>query len=144
MTPLGIISQIKTQLSASDDLSYVKEFLVGITDKITMFPTVYVDYLGTDEDDITYNKQELRMHVAVVGIINNQDREDQVTANTSTVKGILRLENDIKKAISSDPTFSGNAVHTRIIESRSEPSHPTRSISIELEVLFRQNSQTRS
>lgn len=143
MTALDIINQIKTQLSASDDLSYVKEFLVGIKDNITLFPTIYIDYMGTSEDDITYQSQELRAHIAVVGIINVSSQENQIVGN-STVKGVLRLENDIKKAISSDPTLNGKAIHTRIIESKTEPDYPKRSIAIELEVLFRQNAQTRS
>lgn len=144
--PTEIISKLQDQLQASADLSYVNDnnILLGTRDNITQFPCIVLEPLGIREIDSTYPKQKLFMTVAVVGFINVMNKDKQIVGDT-TDKGVMDLENDIKKAISSDITLDGYAISAKPISSAYEfVEYPVRSVAINVEILFEQVATERS
>ena len=140
-----VLSQFKTQLSGSSDLSYVKNVFLGRRERIVTYPTIIIDYLGTDETDEIYDRQELNLKVVVIGIINTPNEDKQIVGDTNT-KGIINFEHDIKKAISSDRTIGGYAVWTKILSSRTDEyeNYPMRAVALEVDIQFRQDSDSRT
>ena len=143
-----IIAQIKTQLQNSSALSYVDDNLIflGARDTINQFPAIVLEPLRVDESSErdVYQSVDLRIFFAVIGYVNIPDPSYQMVGDGSSIKGILDLENDIKKAISGDRTLGGNAIYTWIRTSTFDlDQFPVRSVGIEIEVLTRQTDTTR-
>jgi len=143
-----IIAQIKTQLQNSSALSYVDDNLIflGARDTINQFPAIVLEPLRVDESSErdVYQSVDLRIFFAVIGYVNIPDPSYQMVGDGSSIKGILDVENDIKKAISGDRTLGGNAIYTWIRTSTFDlDQFPVRSVGIEIEVLTRQTDTTR-
>jgi hypothetical protein len=143
--PSEILSQLQDQLQASSYLSYVNDdnILLGTRDNIVQFPTIVIEPIGMKEIDNVYSTQRLFFNIAVVGFIHVMNKDKQIVGD-ATDKGILDLENDIKKAISSDITLGGYAIDTNLNTTAYEfVEYPIRSLSINLEILFQQTAATR-
>lgn len=142
--PADVLSQLKTQLENSTDLSYVKNIFLGYREGITQFPVIILEPMRIVESDDVYGRQELRFSIAVIGFIAVKDKERQIVGD-SNYKGILDFENDIKKAISADRTLNGLAIHTSFIETRYEfVEYPVRGFAIDIEVRLRQDTEDRT
>lgn len=142
--PKTILSAIKTALTDAASLSYVKQVILGVRENITRFPTIVLEPLAIEETDEIYDRQELRIRVGILGFIHAANSDKQIIGDDNYT-GILDLENDIKKVISSNATWSGNAIHTRIIETRFDfAEFPRRGFSMEIEVLLRQHATDRT
>jgi hypothetical protein len=143
--PAEILTQLQTQLQGSADLSYVTDtnVFLGVRENITQFPCIVIEPLGMTELDYVYSKQKLHFRISVVGFIHVTNKDKQIVGDTTDV-GILDLENDVKKAISSDITLGGYAIKTEIQETAYEfVEFPIRSFSINLDVMFEQTAATR-
>lgn len=139
MTESTLISALKTQLEGDSDLSDVKNVFIGVRERIAQYPTLIIDYLGSDEVDDIYSKQEIVMHLSVTGIIHTTKLSEQVT-------DLLTLKNNILKAISSDRTLGQSGkIWTRVTRSTADKYEffPVRAVTVEVEVNFRQDSTSR-
>lgn len=144
--PSEILTQIKTQLQNSSDLSYVNnyEILLGVRSNMVNYPCIIIEPLGLLELDYVYLKQKLHFKIAVVGFIKVTNVDKQIVGDT-TDKGILDLENDVKKALSSDITLGGYAIKLEIKETAYDfVEFPVRSFSLSIDVMFEQTSTVRS
>jgi hypothetical protein len=143
--PSEILAQLQNQLKASADLNYINDenIFLGVRDSITQYPCIVIEPLGMIEGDYVYPKQKLHFKIAVVGFIHVTNKDKQIVGDT-TDKGILDLENDVKKAISSDITLGGYAIKAASEETAYDfVEFPVRSFSINLDVLFEQIATTR-
>jgi len=144
--PVDIINQLLTQLQDSSALSYVQDanILKGARESITLFPCIVLEPIRITEKDYVYEKQRLVMNIAVVGFTKVLNKDDQITGSGDD-RGIMTLENDVKKAISSDITLGGYAIDTNIKETVYELiEYPIRGFSINIEVLFEQDAVNRT
>jgi len=143
MAAADVISVLKILLEGASELSYVKEVLLGVREKMTLFPCLIIEPLSLTESDDTYARQVLTMCVSVIGYIHCTNKDKQIAGDADT-KGILDFENDLKKALDSNRTLSGAAIDTRITETVYEfAEYPLRSFALRLEVIFRQIAGTR-
>jgi hypothetical protein len=143
-----ILGKVQTQLRNSSYLSYVDNnfIFLGVRDNITNFPCIVIEPDSNDESDLIYGKQSMVFRVIVTAHIQVFDKDKQLQGDTVN-KGILDLENDIKKAISADRTLgiTGSYVFARITATTYEfVEYPIRSVAILLEIEFRQNTTTRT
>lgn len=143
-TPTAILSALQTQLSGNATLSaYVKQFLLGVRESMTMFPVIVIEPVLNDESDEIHNRQECKLSVTVLAYIRVHDESKQIVGDANT-KGILDVENDIKKALSSDRTLSGNCKWLSIKPTRYEfVNFPIRNLEMEIEIEFRQTDTGR-
>jgi len=142
--PADILSQLKTILENSSDLSYVKNVFLGYREGIVQFPVIILEPVRIVESDGVYGRQDLRLSVAIIGFISVKNKDKQIVGDAN-YKGILDFENDVKKAISADRTLGGYAIHTTFIETRYEfVEYPVRGFAIDVEVRFRQDTKERT
>lgn len=144
--PSEIINQLVTQLQNSSALSYLSDNAIfkGVRESVTIYPCVIIEPTRNAEQNITYGRQDNLLKVTIAGFIKVFDKDKQICGD-SNVKGILDLENDLKIALSSDITLGGYAINTIILESGYDfEEYPIRSVAIDLEILYRQISTTRT
>lgn len=139
MTEADIVAALKSQLEDDSNLSSVKNFFVGVRERISTYPTIIIDYLGSDESDELYDKQRVTTHLSITGIIHTTQLDDQIDT-------MLDLKNNIIKAISADRTLSQSGkIWTRITRTTADKYEffPVRAVTIEIEVTFRQDTTNR-
>lgn len=143
--PAAIITALKDQLTDDATLSeYVKSIFLGVREGIAQFPAIVIEPVGMDEDDDIRDHQELYFTVAVMAYVNVKDADKQIVGD-SDVKGILDVENEVKKAISSDKTLGGLVANLEIKETRYDVvDYPVRAFSINVIIYFRQNLTSRT
>jgi hypothetical protein len=145
-TPAEVLTALHTQLTDDTTLSeYVKNIYLGIRENITAFPFIIIEPIKTTETEERYGIQTLKMRVAVIGYIQSINKDTPIIGDTNN-KGILDIENDIKKAIDSSRTLSGNCIHTSLAgESTYDISnYPVRAVQINIDILFEQQSNVRT
>jgi hypothetical protein len=144
-TQEDVFSGLKTLLENDATLkTYVKTVWDGVKNSVPNFPMIVLEPLNKSESDDVYDRQEIRLQVAVVGYIECLDVDKQIIGDTNT-KGIFNFENDLIKAISADRTLGGYAIHTYLKNTKYEfVEYPIRSFSLECEILFRQGSTSRT
>lgn len=144
-TPASILTALKTQLEADTTLAdTVEVFLLGVRENISEFPAIIIEPVQSVEDDDIRNQQEIFFTVAVMGYVNVKNPDKQLVGDSDT-KGILDLENDVKKAISSDPTIGATVANTQITETKYEfTDYPIRSFAMTIVLYHRQNLTTRT
>lgn len=140
-----ILTTLQSQLEDHANLSYLKgeKVLLGLREHITQFPCIVIEYIGQSEEDYTYNTQNIILRLAIIGFIECHVKDKQIVGD-GTIKGIMDLENDIKKAIDSDRTIGGNAIHTYITDTDSDVEFPIRFSTITIEIHYRQTSNVRT
>lgn len=145
MKTADILAALKSQLEADTTLAdYIKAVFLGVREDITKFPCLILEPVSNIEGDEIHNRQELNFRIAVIGFVNVPDPDKHLVGD-SQVKGVLDIENDVKKAISSDRTLGGECYHASIMETRYEVAdYPIRSFRIEVDFYFRQNTLTRA
>jgi len=145
-TPANVLSALQTQLKNSTDLSYINDnnILLGVREGIIQYPTIVIEPLRSEESDETHNYQDIWYYIAVVCYIKTVSKDKQIVGS-GTIKGIADVENDIKKAISSDRTLNAKSIWLEILTATSDfREYPVRSLTIEMRALFRQNSESRT
>ncbi len=145
MTPASIVSAIKTLLEDSDYLSYIKKIFLGVREGITVFPCIIIEPIGETLVNEAMPNEYLILNINITAYIQVYDKDKQIVGDTQT-KGVLDIENDIKKALSSNSTLSlAEVVDTRIISSVHDfEQYPVRGFAINLEVHYKQNRTTRA
>jgi hypothetical protein len=128
-------------------LSYVNDanILLGVREALTMFPAILIEPISDEltGESIQYENRTLRVNVTAY--IQVYDKDKQIVGDTNT-KGVLDVENDIRKAISSDSTLGlSDTYDCRILSSIHDfEQYPVRGFGINLEVHYRQNRTTRA
>lgn len=147
-TPAQVLTALQNQLKNSAALSGVNDamILLGIRDSYNQFPAIVIEPIPQAEEisNDTNVKVDIRYPVAVIGYSKVMEPDKQIVGDANSI-GLADLENNIKKAISEDHTLGGVAIMATI--KTSEPDlieWPTRSISIEVEILFRQDRAART
>jgi len=143
-TASSIMEKLKTQLEGNANLSYVSGVFIGARESVTLFPALFIEPIRNEETSESLAYQRLTLTVAILGYVSVRNVDKQIVGDTKT-RGIIDLENDIKKAVSSDRSLGGLAIDTRIRQSvygRSE--HPARSISIEIDIDYAQDETERA
>jgi hypothetical protein len=146
MTPSAVWTGIKTALENDSTLDdYIVQVLDGQReiDSITSYPTIVLDYAGSQEVDDTYGRQRITMSVTINIVINVFNKDKQIVGDT-TNKGVLDIINDVKNAIDADRTLGGAAIHTQILsDSLSTQNFPVRVLTLNCNILFEQDEGTR-
>ena len=147
-TPNDILLQVQTQLKASTDLSYVDDtkIFLGVRVNVDDYPYICIEPVSmSDISGAVTGKQYLKMKIAILGVIlMDTGTTDEVLADAS-LNSILKLENDIKKALDADQTLNQKVYLTNYIQSIYDfSSYPVRGVQIEIEVQFKQITTTRS
>jgi hypothetical protein len=145
--PSEILSALIAQLKASTDLSFIDDnnFFLGVRDNITQYPCLILEPLETSEGEYVYPKQRLTLRIAIFGFIEVQDDVDKQIVGDATNRGILDVENLVKKAISSDIKLGGYALDTTMKSTLYEyADYPVRGFTINVDVLFEQASTVRT
>jgi hypothetical protein len=138
--PYDIDCQIITQLKNSADLNYVNDYeiFLGVRNSMTNYPCIVVEPLNSIEMNYVYPKQKLHQKYAVVGFIHQPNAD-------KSIEDMRKLENDVKKALSSDITLGGYAHKLEIKETAYDfVEFPVRSFSLSIDVMFEQTSTVRS
>lgn len=141
-----IIDALQDQLQAATSLSSVDDLMImkGVRESVATFPAIFIEPLGTKEEDYSYPKERLTARIAIMGFLRVLDKDKQIAGDVTT-PGILDLENNIKLAIDVDRTIGGNAIHADIVETTYEfEEYPIRGVSVILEILFEQTRATRT
>lgn len=146
--PADILSALQDQLKNSADLSYINDecIFLGARESLSQYPCIVIEPLP---NSVEINNDmniyvDIRYFVAVIAYNKVMESNKQIVGD-SNVKGIADIENDLKKAISSDGTLGGVAVETIIHTSDLDfQEWPVRSVALEVEIFFRQNRTTRA
>ena len=147
MTPATIFSTIQTILKNSSDLSYIvdENILMGVRESITIFPSVLIEPIGDKIIEESFAYEERILSVNITAYVQIYDKDKQIVGDTNT-KGVLDVENDIRKALSADNTLGlADTYDARIISSVHDfEQYPIRGFAINLEIHYRQSRTART
>lgn len=146
MTPASIISAIKDKLEDNATLSgYIKQFLLGVRENITLFPCIIIEFVGDRLIAESYPNEQRILTANITAYVQVLNKDKQIVGDTNT-KGVADVENDIRKALSSDNTLGLTDVYdSRIVSSVHDfEQYPVRGFAINFEVHYRQNRTTRA
>ena len=108
------------------------------------FPCIFIEPISTEEVDNGFACQDVTFNVAVVGVIETTDEDAQIIGDTDD-KGMLDIENDIKKAVCSDRTVGNTAYYCVVLRTNySEKELNIRKCQIDVQIKFKQNASTRA
>ena len=146
-TPDTIFDALHSQLVAASGLSYVKKIFKGIRMNVMddQRPCIMLEISsnGNITEFLANRITNVKMGVSVIAQIVCLDQDAQIVGNAA-YKGILDIENDIRKAIDDDLHLSDNAILTEhgVAEYDVEftASYPYRSVLIPVTILYRQTS----
>ena len=146
-TPAFIITAVQDALKNSSYLTYINDdsIFLGIRESITLFPCIVIEPSGDKLLDETYPYEGRAISINIFGYIQVYDKEKQIVGDTNT-KGVLDIENDIRKALSANNTLGLDGVYdVRLIATAQDiTQYPTRGFVISVEVHYRQDRLTRS
>jgi len=146
MKPEDIWNQVKTILESDTTLSgYVKEVYEGMRSRIPNAPCIILEPIQNTEKDVSLPERiESIFRIMIFGIIRAYDQGKQIVGDTEN-KGILDMEQDIKKALGAYPDLNGTCIYFEFPDTRFDFSeYPIRRVDIELAVHYRQDFKTRS
>lgn len=141
--PKGILTSLETLLEGSSDLTGVADdaIFIGDRDVETLeTPNLIIVPIDNQEEisDVNYDEVRNVLTVALVGTIKDEDRETREET-------LLDLENNVKKAIYSDPYLSQTVNYIfvgRTVYVVGE-GLPWASFEMELRIEYDQNKTTR-
>lgn len=144
-TPAIAIRALKTQLEDSSFLTYIKKVYEGTRDDNTLLPCIVLEPVRNNEEFTGYPIVNTNFRVQIFAIMQVFNKDKQIVGDTKT-KGVLDIENDIKKAIGADFTLGNAGIETvNFIETLYDFTYyPRRGVSIEVEIEFKQNVITRT
>ena len=140
------LTALKTQLENSNNLTYIKKVYEGVREDKTFLPCIILEPIRTNEEFTGYPIVNVNFRVQIFAIMQVFNADKQLVGDTKT-KGILDIENDIKKAIGEDFTLGGSSgIETvNFIETVYDfHDYPRRAVSIDVEIEFKQNVNTRT
>lgn len=146
-TPDTIFDALHSQIVAASGLSYVKKVFKGIRSNISddQRPCIILEISnnGNIGEFLANRVCNVKMGVSIIAQIICYDQDVQIVGNNA-YKGILDIENDIRKAIDDDIQLSSNAILVEhgVAEYDVEftQTYPYRSVLIPVTVQYRQTS----
>jgi hypothetical protein len=147
MTPSSIVAKIQDILQDSSDLSYVNDYdiLLGVRENITTFPSILIEPTSDIliQEDYQFEQRELSVNITCYVQVYDKDKQIVGDANT---KGVLEIENDIRKALSADNTLGLTGVYdSRILSSIHEfEQYPVRGFALNFSIHYKQNRTLRT
>lgn len=150
MTAKDIINEVQAILEANTSLSvYVKKVYQGVRVDIqdVNFPCIILEpVMNTEKIELDSNVlQRLYLKLSINAYVRVSKMDLQISGD-STHKGILDIENDIKKALSAFyPALNDQAIHFKFLQSQYDIQRwPIRGVSIEIDFYYQQNILTRA
>lgn len=148
-TPTQIYTAIQTQLRADASLSYVEDsaVLLGLRESFVQYPAICIEEGKTLQENIDVDTfVDITMRIPIFILIKPLDPDKQLVGDLASVTvGAADILNDLKKALSADPTLGGYAINSYFGEA--DPlleQWPTRSQSLVFIVFFRQHRINRT
>jgi hypothetical protein len=146
MTTALILQEIQDILQNSTYLSYINDanIFLGVRENVTMFPCLVIEVAGDRLLDETYPYEGRVLGLNIIVFVQVFDKDKQLAGDTNT-KGVLDIENDIRKAISADITLGlADIYDTRLLSTVQDiTQYPIRGFAISLECHYRQSRLTR-
>jgi hypothetical protein len=147
MTPASIVDKIKEKLQDSSFLSYIDDadIMLGVRENVTKFPCLVIEVVGDRLLEETYPYEERALGINIIGYIQVFDKDKQIVGDTNT-KGVLDIDNDIRKVISADTTLGlADVYDTKLIAIVQDiEQYPIRGFAVNIEIHYRQNRVTRT
>jgi hypothetical protein len=147
MTPASILSAIQSILKNSSDLKYVADdsIMLGVRENVAIFPAILIE--PTTDKVITsdFAFEQRLLTVNVTAYVQVYDKDHQLVGDANT-KGVLDVENDIRKALSSDTTLGLQGVYDAqlLFSVHDFEQYPIRGFAINMEVHYKQDRLTRA
>jgi hypothetical protein len=143
-----IFNKVKTILEADTVLkAYIKIVYAGTRDNIPLnnFPCIILEPTNAPEEPITMpHNTEITFIITIFGYIKIFDVDKQIVGDT-TLKGILDLDFDIKKALGAYIDLDGTCLYFSLPDTRFDfNSFPFRGIEIDIKITLRQDFVTRA
>ena len=147
-TPNDIILQLQTQLKNSSHLSYVSDdkIFLGLRANFDAYPIICIEPLNLlDNAGSVMGIQYLKLKIALLAYIHMDTGDAEEGIADTSLNSVLKLENDIKKALDADLTLSGKVYDLNYGQSAYDFSnYPLRGVQIEIELSFKQSAKTRT
>jgi hypothetical protein len=147
MTPASIVTALHTILQNSAYLGYIDDgnIFLGVREGVTSFPCLVVEPVGDRLLDETNPYEGRALGINIYLYIQVYDKEKQIVGDTNT-KGVLDIENDIRKAISADIKLGlADVYDTRILSTVQDIiQFPVRGFVVNIEIHYRQNRLSRA
>ena len=146
MLPATIVATVQDILQDSTYLGYINDgdIMLGVREGITVFPSIVIEVAGDRLLDESYPYEGRAININIIGYIQVFDKDKQLVGDANT-KGVLDIENDIRKAVSADITLGLSDVYdTRLLATVQDiDQYPVRGFAVSVEVHYRQNRLTR-
>lgn len=146
MTPNGITAALIAQLKSSTFLSFVDDSFIyeGVREGVVNFPCIVIESDGDSVVDYKYPYEVIKQRFKVAGFVSQYNKDHQLT-DDGVKKGLLTLKNAIKAAITSKETLGlADVYETKIPSSQDDnTNYPIRGFTMIVEVMYRQNRETR-
>lgn len=146
-TPAQVYAALIDVLQSSATLSYISDnaILLGMRERFDNFPCLVIEEGTTADEEIDINGYvDLRMNTSINALVQVTNVDKQIVGDTTT-KGTADIVNDIKTAICADRTLGGVVIDCTFKEViNSVDEWPVRVAAIGIEILYRQNSTTRT
>jgi len=146
MKPEDIWNQVKSVLENDATLSsYVKAVYEGMRSRIPTAPCIILEPVANREKDVSIpSRIEGVFTIMIFGVIRAYDVGKQIVGDADH-KGILDMEQDIKKALGAYPNLNGTCIYFEFPNTIFDFSeYPIRRVDIELAVHYRQDFKTRA
>lgn len=142
-----IWNKIKSILKEDTVLSpYIKVVYSGTRDNIptNMFPCIIMEPTNAPEEAVTMpHNTEINFTLTIFGYIKIYDVDKQIVGDT-TIRGILDLNFDIKKALGAHIDLDGKCLYFSFPDTRFDfSSYPFRGVEIDMKITLRQSFVTR-
>jgi hypothetical protein len=146
--PELIFNKIKSILEADTELKkYIKIVYAGTRVNIPLqnFPCIILEPIIAPEESITMpHNTEITFTITIFGYIKIFDVDKQIVGDT-TLKGILDLDFDIKKALGAYIDLDGTCLYFSFPNTRYDfNSFPFRGVEIDIKITLRQDFVTRA
>lgn len=144
-TPKQLSDELVSIFQNSSDLSDVNDNAIMKGDRAIedhSFPSILVEPVRNEEEiaDFGTDDVELRAYIAIIGRIKEH------AGHSEQIDALLDLENNIKKAIYSDPELNSKADYTYIVNTtyNRDAGHPVAELIMEIVVHYQQDKSART
>jgi len=151
-TPKDVLTEVKSVLTADATLAgYVKRVVLGLREAVpdTDYPIIMIEPAQLGEEELMSDFADGLLRVTIVAYTKNWDIEGQLTGDAN-YKGVLDIENDIKKALAAVwPSLNGKAATFDFTQSEfaisdASSAFPLRGVFMDLDVRFRTSFSART
>jgi hypothetical protein len=141
----ALINTLSAALEEGETLAYVNGVYQGYREGVIDYPVIVVEPDEEPEVPGSVNGfTDVSMKVRIGAFLEIHDPDLQIVGD-DTVKGIMDLKNDICKVLSADQTLGNVVIDTMVKNVLYDFSdYPYRGVTMDIELEYRQNTQSRS